>query len=134
MFRRKRPNESCMNRVLITSTQDIEKTLIEAYQHAALTGQWAQPRALIEAVLTLSKNFKKAAEAADSVEVWNTDGPAPILIARKTAPGAELEILDQSLFFKFYEQQFYNPAGQSLKEIDPRRALHELFGPKPAPD
>lgn len=116
---------------LVAGTQDIAKTLQEAHDHGTKTGEWMHPRQIIGTVQAFSRNFKQAVEAADSVEVYNTDGPIPILIARKTGPGAELEILNQTLFFKFYEQQFYNPAGTTLEKIDPRRALYKLFGQAP---
>ncbi|HRQ61071.1 MAG TPA: hypothetical protein PLO23_06125, partial [Alphaproteobacteria bacterium] len=130
---------------LIAGTQDIEKTLKEAYEHGVKTGEWMHPRQIIATVRDFSKNFEKAAEAADVVRLYNTDGPEPVLIAQKNGSNGKLEWLKDvgtdpaikgrmyDLYYKFYEQQYYNPAGQSLKEIDARRALHELFGPKPAP-
>lgn len=131
---------------LVAGTQDIEKTLKEAHAHGSKTGEWMTPEQIIAAVKDFSRNFEKAAAAADQVQLWNTDGDEPVLIARKTGPGEKLEWMKDvetdpqlqgklyNLYYKFYEQQYYNPRGNNLKEIDARRALHELFGPrKPEP-
>jgi hypothetical protein len=119
---------------LIAGTQDIRKTLKAAYDHGVKTGEWMHPRQIAGTLKAFAANFKATAAAADTVELWNTDGAKPLLIARKTGPGEALEILDPSRYHDFEEQQYFNPAGRKLTEISPRLALHKLFSPQLSPD
>lgn len=118
---------------LIAGTQDLETTLIQAYEHGVRTGEWMHPRQIIGTIKQFAQNFEAAAQAADMVELYNTDGPEPILIARKTDSGAPLEILDEFRFHLFEEQKHLDPAKKKLTDISSRHAIYKLFGPKPEP-